>query len=78
MQKWRKYSEMAIYRAKGRDVWHLIIRERETQWIPTFRHTRVALVRELSDNDDGWANSQVQCAFWGRINGYLNRPVLTY
>ena len=77
MQKWRKDSEMVIYKAKGRDKWHLIIREWETQWIPNYRHTRAALVREPSDNDDNWVNGQMQPAFWGRINGYLNRPMPT-
>ena len=72
MQKWRKDSEMAIYRAKGGDKWHLIIREREAQRIPTYHHMLVALVRESSDNDDSWANSQMQHTFWGRINRYFN------
>ena len=69
---------MTIYRAKWGDKWHLIIREWETQWIPTYRHTRAALVCEPSDNDDNWVNGQMQCAFWGRINGYLNRPMPTH
>ena len=77
-QKWRKDSEKTIYRAKGGDKWHLIIREWETQRIPTYRHIRAASVREISNNDDGWANSQMQRAFWGRINGYLNCPMPTH
>ena len=38
-----------------------------------FTATCAALVYEPSENDNGWMNSQVQHAFWGHINGFLNR-----
>ena len=40
--------------------------------------TRAASIRELSDNDDDWTNSQIQRTFLGRINGSSNHSVSTH